>query len=69
MFIFDLGGGIFDVFIFIIDDGIFEVKFIYGDIYFGGEDFDNCMVDYFKNEFKRKYKKDIFENKWVMWCL
>lgn len=45
--IFDLGGGIFDVLILIIEDGIFEVKFIFGDIYLGGEDFDNRMVNYF----------------------
>lgn len=48
VFIFDFGGGIFDVSIFIIDEGfIFEVCFIVGDIYLGGEDFDNRMVNYF----------------------
>lgn len=41
IFVYDLGGGIFDVFILIIDDGVFEVIFILGDIYLGGEDFDN----------------------------
>lgn len=38
--VFDLGGGIFDVFLLIIDQGVFEVVVISGDNYFGGEDFD-----------------------------
>lgn len=46
--IFDFGGGIFDVLILWIDEGlIFEVLFIVGDTYLGGEDFDYRMVDYF----------------------
>lgn len=44
VFIFDFGGGIFDVFILSIEDGIFEVKFTVGNIYFGGEDFDNNVL-------------------------
>ena len=61
--IFDLGGGTFDVSILTIDDGIFEVKATAGDTHLGGEDFDNRMVNHFVQEFKRKYKKDITENK------
>lgn len=61
--IFDLGGGTFDVSILTIDDGIFEVKSTAGDTHLGGEDFDNRMVDHFVQEFKRKNKKDITENK------
>jgi len=61
--IFDLGGGTFDVSILSIEDGIFEVKSTAGDTHLGGEDFDNRMVDHFKNEFKRKHKKDLGENK------
>lgn len=64
--IFDLGGGTFDVSILTIEDGIFEVKSTRGDTHLGGEDFDNRMVDYFKKEFKRKYKKDISTNKRAM---
>lgn len=61
--IYDLGGGIFDVLIFMIDEGlVFEVQFMVGDIYLGGEDFDNRMVDYFVKEFKRKYQWDIMFN-------
>ncbi|VEL15842.1 unnamed protein product, partial [Protopolystoma xenopodis] len=61
--IFDLGGGTFDVSILTIEDGIFEVKSTAGDTHLGGEDFDNRMVNHFVQEFKRKYKKDITDNK------
>ncbi|XP_033843483.1 heat shock 70 kDa protein 1-like [Periophthalmus magnuspinnatus] len=61
--IFDLGGGTFDVSILSIDDGVFEVKATAGDTHLGGEDFDNCMVNHFVEEFKRKHKKDISQNK------
>nr|ABM92345.1 heat shock protein 70 [Laternula elliptica] len=61
--IFDLGGGTFDVSVLTIEDGIFEVKSTSGDTHLGGEDFDNRMVNHFIQEFKRKHKKDISENK------
>ena len=61
--IFDLGGGTFDVSILTIEDGIFEVKSTAGDTHLGGEDFDNRMVNHFIQEFKRKFKKDISDNK------
>jgi len=61
--IFDLGGGTFDVSILTIEDGIFEVKSTSGDTHLGGEDFDNRMVNHFIQEFKRKFKKDISDNK------
>ena len=61
--IFDLGGGTFDVSLLSIDDGIFEVKATAGDTHLGGEDFDNIMMKYFIDEFKRKNKVDISENK------
>ncbi|XP_047186411.1 heat shock cognate 71 kDa protein-like isoform X1 [Scophthalmus maximus] len=61
--IFDLGGGTFDVSILTIEDGIFEVKSTAGDTHLGGEDFDNRMVNHFIAEFKRKFKKDISDNK------
>ena len=60
--IFDLGGGTFDVSLLTIEDGIFEVKATAGDTHLGGEDFDNRMVDFFTQEFKRKHRKDIREN-------
>tara|TARA_B100001248_G_scaffold232652_1_gene193690 strand:+ start:1203 stop:3122 length:1920 start_codon:yes stop_codon:yes gene_type:complete len=61
--IFDLGGGTFDVSLLSIDDGIFEVKATAGDTHLGGEDFDNILMKYFIDEFKRKHKVDISENK------
>uniref|UniRef100_A0A672YP59 Heat shock protein family A (Hsp70) member 2 n=1 Tax=Sphaeramia orbicularis TaxID=375764 RepID=A0A672YP59_9TELE len=61
--IFDLGGGTFDVSILTIEDGIFEVKSTAGDTHLGGEDFDNRLVNHFVEEFKRKHKKDISQNK------
>nr|ADT78476.1 heat shock protein 70 [Meretrix meretrix] len=61
--IFDLGGGTFDVSILTIEDGIFEVKSTSGDTHLGGEDFDNRMVNHFIQEFKRKHKKDMSDNK------
>ena len=64
--IFDLGGGTFDVSILSIDDGVFEVKSTAGDTHLGGEDFDNQLVNFFVNEFKRKHKKDLTTNKRAM---
>lgn len=61
--IFDLGGGTFDVSILAIDEGsLFEVKSTAGDTHLGGEDFDNRLVTYFAEEFKRKHKKDLSGN-------
>jgi len=60
--IFDLGGGTFDVSLLSIEEGIFEVKATAGDTHLGGEDFDNRMVDYFLQDFKRRYKKDMSSN-------
>ncbi|XP_057447356.1 heat shock cognate 70 kDa protein-like isoform X2 [Lotus japonicus] len=62
VFIFDLGGGTFDVSILTIEDDSFQVKATAGDTHLGGEDFDNILVDHFVKEFKRKHKKDISGN-------
>merc|ERR1719333_209357 len=61
--IFDLGGGTFDVSLLTIEDGIFEVKATAGDTHLGGEDFDNRLVDFCVQDFKRKNRgKDMMEN-------
>jgi heat shock protein 1/8 len=60
--IFDCGGGTHDLSILTIDDGIFEVKATAGDTHLGGEDFDNLLVDYCADEFKKKNKVDIKQN-------
>merc|ERR1719333_860103 len=60
--IFDLGGGTFDVSILSIEDGIFEVKSTNGHTHLGGEDFDNRLVEFCMNEFKKKSGIDIKGN-------
>ncbi|KAL4160543.1 70-kilodalton heat shock protein, variant 2 [Phytophthora ramorum] len=60
--IFDLGGGTFDVSLLSIEEGIFEVKATAGDTHLGGEDFDNRLVEFFVQEFKRKHRKDMAQN-------
>ncbi|MFS7961716.1 putative Heat shock protein 70 family [Helianthus anomalus] len=60
VFVFDLGGGTFDVSLLTIcNDGTISVKAVGGDTHLGGEDFDKTMVDYCVKEFKKKQKKDI----------
>jgi heat shock protein 1/8 len=60
--IFDLGGGTFDVSLLNISGGVFAVKATAGDTHLGGEDFDNALLEHFKNEFKRKSKHDISDD-------
>jgi heat shock protein 1/8 len=60
--IFDCGGGTHDLSVLTLDDGVFEVKATAGDTHLGGEDFDNLMVDYCVQEFKRKTKLDVSGN-------
>ena len=62
IFIFDLGGGTFDVSLLTIKDNVFDVKATAGDTHLGGEDFDNRIVNYFVKEFKRKHNNDISGN-------
>ena len=59
----DIGGGTTDFSILTIEDSVFEVKATAGDTFLGGSDFDNKLLDYFCDEFKRKHKKDLRENK------
>jgi molecular chaperone DnaK len=51
--VYDLGGGTFDVSILELGDGVFEVKSTNGDTFLGGEDFDNTIVNYLVDEFKK----------------
>ena len=57
--VFDLGGGTFDVSILELGDGVFEVKSTNGDTHLGGEDFDNVIVNYFIDDFKKKEGIDL----------
>ena len=61
--VYDLGGGTFDVSILEIGDGVFEVKATNGDTFLGGEDFDNRVVDYLADEFKRENSVDLRKDK------
>ena len=57
--VFDLGGGTFDVSILELGDGVFEVKSTNGDTHLGDEDFDNVIVNYLLDEFKKESGIDI----------
>lgn len=57
--VFDLGGGTFDVSVLELGDGVFEVLSTNGDTHLGGEDFDNIIVNYFVDEFKKESGIDI----------
>jgi L1 cell adhesion molecule like protein len=60
--IFDCGGGTHDLSILSLDDGVFEVKSTAGDTHLGGEDFDNTLVSYCADEFRKKTKCDVAGN-------
>jgi molecular chaperone DnaK len=57
--VYDLGGGTFDISILEIAGGVFEVKATNGDTFLGGEDFDNHLLQYLVDEFKKKEKIDL----------
>jgi len=57
--VYDLGGGTFDVSILEIGDGVFEVKSTNGDTFLGGEDFDQRVIDYLADEFKKENAIDL----------
>ena len=57
--IFDCGGGTHDVSLLQIEGGVFEVKATAGDTHLGGEDIDTMVVAWMKEEFRKKYKKDV----------
>ncbi len=57
--VYDLGGGTFDVSVLEIGDGVFEVKSTNGDTFLGGEDFDQRVIDYLADEFKKEQGIDL----------
>lgn len=61
--VYDLGGGTFDVSILEIGDGVFEVKATNGDTFLGGEDFDNKLVEYLAEGFKKDEGIDLSKDK------
>src|SRR6056300_1411606 len=64
--VYDLGGGTFDVTIWDIDDGLFEVKSTNGDTFLGGEDFDMRIVTYLADEFKKEHGVDLTADKMAL---
>jgi molecular chaperone DnaK len=61
--VYDLGGGTFDISILELGDGVFEVKSTNGDTFLGGEDFDQRVIDYLADEFKRDQGIDLRKDK------
>jgi molecular chaperone DnaK len=61
--VFDMGGGTFDITILEIQDGVFHVLATNGDSYLGGEDFDNRIVDWLVENFKKEHGLDLFQDK------
>lgn len=57
--VYDLGGGTFDISVLEISDGVIEVKSTNGDTFLGGEDFDNRIIGYLADEFKRDQGIDL----------
>ena len=64
--VFDLGGGTFDVSILEIGDGVFEVKSTNGDTHLGGEDFDQRVMGYLADEFKKDQGIDLRNDKMAL---
>jgi len=64
--VFDLGGGTFDISILELGDGVFEVKSTNGDTFLGGEDFDQLIIDYVADEFKKDQGIDLRKDKMAL---
>lgn len=61
--VYDLGGGTFDISILEVGDGLFQVKSTSGDTFLGGDDFDQRIIDYLADEFKRENGIDIRQDR------
>jgi molecular chaperone DnaK len=61
--VYDLGGGTFDISVLELGDGVFEVKATNGDTHLGGDDFDERIVDYIAEEFKKDNSVDLKADK------
>ncbi len=64
--VFDLGGGTFDVSILEVGDGVFEVKATSGNNRLGGDDFDQRIVDYIADEFKKEHGIDLRKDRMAL---
>ena len=61
--VFDLGGGTFDISILELGDGVFEVKSTNGDVNLGGDNFDDMIIEYLVDGFKKDYNLDLRHDK------
>src|SRR5437870_1961043 len=64
--VFDLGGGTFDISILELGEGVFEVKATHGDTFLGGEDFDQRVMDYLADEFKKDQGIDLRKDRMAL---
>ena len=64
--VYDLGGGTFDVSLMEVGDGIFEVLATGGDTHLGGDDFDQRLIDYIADEFKRENSIDLRQDRMAL---
>ncbi len=64
--VYDLGGGTFDVSILEIDDGTFEVLSTAGDTQLGGDDFDNVIIDWLNDNFKKEHGVDLKSDRMIL---
>jgi molecular chaperone DnaK len=64
--VYDLGGGTFDISILEIGDGVFEVKATNGDTFLGGEDFDQRIIDYLADEFRKDQGIDLRKDRMAL---
>ncbi len=64
--VFDLGGGTFDISILEIGDGVFEVLSTNGDTHLGGDDFDNAILNWMLDEFKKEHGLDLRKDKMAL---
>ena len=64
--VFDLGGGTFDISILEVGDGVFEVKSTNGDTFLGGDDFDQRIIDYLADEFRKDQGVDLRDDRMAL---
>ncbi|UCF66501.1 MAG: Hsp70 family protein, partial [Acidobacteriota bacterium] len=64
--VFDFGGGTFDISILEIGEGVFEVKATNGDTHLGGDDFDQCVIDWIGDEFKKEHGIDLRKDRMAL---
>jgi molecular chaperone DnaK len=64
--VYDLGGGTFDISILELGEGVFEVKSTNGDTHLGGDDFDQKVIDYLADEFKKEYGIDLRQDRMAL---